>query len=369
MDLRTLVSSMLDANYFYDIVNNPMAQFGPKNKRYLGATLLPEESKTSNAYKETYIQYRSSVANAGTRYSPPQMKGNSLTGSMFVELAESDIAAEFSSQDYDTIMDLIKALPDNTPIGQVPIQAMTLMLRWAEQLILTPLLEFNEVCRWQAIVDAQVMLRGDNGFQENVAYSNPAGHRVNAADSWSDPTYDPYEDIQAGVTKLSDKGYTVSRMIAGLPVIQLLLRNPKVQARLGMISIASGAVVGMPTNTTLGRLNSLLADDNLPIIEQYDLKYRTQTSDSYFLDRASFVMCATTGRDSEIDYGDASPWMLPNVLGYTGIGRPANRDKPGRAVVVEYNDKKGAPVVGQAWQTSLPIIQNPEAIYVIKNIN
>lgn len=360
---------MLTGDLFTQIVNNPMAQFGPRGRRYLGATLLPEEGKTSNAYKETYIQYRSNVANAGTRYSPPQMKGNALTGSMFVELAESDIAAEFSSQDYDTIMDLIKALPDNTMLGDVPPQAMTLMMRWAEQMLLTPLIEFNEMCRWQAIVNAQVQLRGDNGFTENVAYSAPSGHRVNAGGQWSNVNYDPYADIQAGVQKLQDKGYTISRMIGGLPVIQLLLRNPKIQARMGMISIASGGVTGMPMNVTLKKLNDLLAEDGLPVIEQYDLQYRTQTGTSYFLARNVFVMCATTGRDTEIDYGDTSPWMLPNTLGYVGVGRPANRATSGRAVVVEYNDKKGAPVNGEAWQTSLPVITNPEGIYVVGNIS
>ena len=80
------------------------------------------------------------------------------------------------------------------------------------------------------------------------------------------------------------------------------------------------------------------------------------------------MIVATTGRDEEIDFGDAEPFMLPNTLGYTGIGRPANRTDSGRAVVVEYNDKKGAPVHGQAWQTSLPVITNPEAIYVITTI-
>lgn len=369
MELRQLVDQMLDGDLFTQVVNNPFAQFGPRGRRYLGATLLPEENKASNTYKETYIQYRSNVANAGTRYSPPQMKGNALTGSMTVELAESDVAAEFSSQDYDTIMDLIKALPDNVGLGEVPPQAMTLMLRWAEQMVLTPLIEFNELCRWQAIVNAQVQLRGDNGFVENVAYSAPSGHRVNAGGQWSNTTYDPYADIQAGVQVLQSKGYTVSRMIAGLPIVQLLLRNPRIQSRMGMISIASNAVTGMPMNVTLRRLNDLLAEDGLPVIEQYDLQYRTQTSTLHFLARNVFVLCATTGRDTEIDFGDAAPWMLPNTLGYTAIGRPANRATPGRAIVVEYNDKKGAPVNGEAWQTSLPVITNPEAIYVINNIS
>src|SRR5438552_3703543 len=118
MELRQLVDLMIEEGSFQSIVNNPMAQFGPKSRRYLGATLLPERNVTQNTFTEKFIQYRSVVANASTRYSPPQMKGNQIIGSVMVELAESDIAAEFSSQDYDTIMDLITALPDTTPLAE-----------------------------------------------------------------------------------------------------------------------------------------------------------------------------------------------------------------------------------------------------------
>ena len=211
-------------------------------------------------------------------------------------------------------------------------------------------------------------IKGDAGFSEDVAYSNPSGHRVAAGGTWSDDAYDPFDDILAGMEKLRDKGYTVARMIAGTPVINFLLANENMKQRLGMISIASGTVVGLSLSATLNKLNNFLEEEGMPRIEKYDLQYRTQTTTGYFLKRDVFVMVATTGRDEDLDLGDTDPFTLPNTLGYTGIGRPANRNTSGRAVVIEYNDKKGAPVTGQAWQTSLPIITNPEAIYIITTI-
>lgn len=369
MELRQLVDNMVKDGVFLSIINNPLAQFGPRNRRYLGATLLPEETKPQNTYKETNIQYRTIVANAATRYSPPQPKGNAIVGSMTVELAESDIAADFTSQDYDTIMDLIMALPANVPLAKVPIQAMALMIRWADQMINAPLLEFNEKCRWEAIIAASVSLTGANGFSETVTYSDPANHRVAAGGTWSSNSYDPYADIIAGALKLQSKGYEVSRMITSTKVANILLANTNVQARMGIYSglmkNVSGATVGLTLNPSLGKLNEVLAGDGLPQIEKYDLQYRTSTTTTRFVRDDVFIMCATTGRDVELDMGDVQPFMLPNTLGYVGIGRPANRATPGRAAVIEYNDGKGAPIMGQAWQTSLPVISNPEAIYVI----
>jgi hypothetical protein len=369
MELRQLVDMMLDNDEFVAIVNNPLAQFGPKNRRYLGPSLLPEVRKTQNVYKETYIQYRSIIANAGTRYSPPQIKGNALIGSMTVELAESDIASDFTAQDYDTVLDLIAKLDGVTEISQVPPRAVTTLLRWVDITINRPLLEFNEYCRWQAIVDAEVQLRGDNNFSEDVLYSNPSGHRFAAGDSWSDDTYDPYDDIVAGYNKLIEKGYNVSRMITSNAVKMILLNNAKIKQRLGFLAIAGGSVVGLPGVASLDALNARLQSDGLPSIETYDLQYKTSTSTQYFLARDVFVMVATTDRDEDIDTGEDNVFTVTSTLGYVGIGRPANRATSGRATVVEYNDKKGAPVTAQGWQTSLPVITAPEAIVVITDID
>jgi hypothetical protein len=369
MELRQLVEMMVNDGSFTRIINNPLAQFGGQQRNYLGATILPEQSVPQNVFKEEFIEFRSNIANAGTRYSPPQLKGNSLIGAMTVELAESDIAAEFTAQDYDALVRILERLGPVNDLSQVPPQAMVTMVNWYQQMILRPLLEFNEKLRWDSIVSSSVSLTGDNGFSETLSYYNPSGHRVAAGGQWSNNNYDPYLDIIAGYRQLQKKGYMVSRMVTSLDVVLILLSNTKIQQRLGFTSIVSGNVVGLPGMASLDTLNQRLAKDGLPPIECYDLQYRTQTGTAYFLSRSVFVMLATTGRDMEYDRGDAQPFMLPNTLGYTAIGRPANRNEPGRATVVEYNDKKGSPIKGQGWQTSLPVIMNPEGIYVVNTIS
>lgn len=369
MELRQLVEMMVNDGSFTRIVNNPLAQFGGNERNYLGATILPEQSVPQNIFKEEFIEFRSNIANAGTRYSPPQLKGNSLIGSMLVELAESDIAAEFTAQDYDALVRILERLGPVNDLSQVPPEAMVTMVNWFQQMILRPMLEFNEKMRWDAIVNSTIALTGDNGFSESLSYYNPSGHRVAAGGQWSNNTYDPYLDIVAGYRQLQKKGYRVTRMFASLDIVLTLLGNTKIQQRLGFTSIVSGNVVGLPGMASLDVLNQRLAKDNLPPIETYDLQYRTQGGTNFFLSRSVFVMMSGIGRDMAYDRGDAMPFMLPDTLGYTAIGRPANRNAPGRATVVEYNDKKGSPIKGQGWQTSLPVIMNPEAIYVINTIS
>lgn len=369
MELRELIELMITDNVFIKILNNPLAQFGPRARNYLGANLLPEKIVPVNIFKEEYIMYRSNIANAGTRYSPPQLKGNNLVGEMLVELAESDIASEFSSADYDALLRILERLEAVSQLAQVPPEALASLIRFVDATINIPLVEFNEYMRWQAICNASVLLQGDGGFSETVQYSNPPGHRVVLGSQWSNPNYDPYPDIVAGYRLLTQLGYQISAQYCGLDVLMILLGNPKILQRLGYTAIISGNVIGQPGMASIDTLNMRLAQDHMPPIQTYDLQYRMQIGTQYFFPRGTFVQVCTTGRDMDIDRGDGAPFILPDVLGYLAVGRPANRNYPGRAVVVEYNDKKGAPMKCQGWQTSLPVIFNPEALYVISGIS
>jgi hypothetical protein len=85
------------------------------------------------------------------------------------------------------------------------------------------------------------------------------------------------------------------------------------------------------------------------------------------------VLVATTGRDESIDLGDfdpsvASPELVADTIGYVGVGRAAGQSAPGRHVVVNAYENKPPRIEGEAWQTSFPVITEPEAIYIIKSI-
>lgn len=360
-DLATLLAEMETQGHFVNISRNPLAQFGVPARRYLGAEILPEQTVEENAYREEAIRYQTIVANDGTRYSPVQMKGGELLGEFLVELGESDIGRELTAREYDA---LVRALNSNSDM-----QAIQRLLGWSDTVLNQALIEHNERQRWQAIVSALVQRRGDNNYEEDVLYSDPAGHRSNAGGAWSNDSYDPFDDIMAKAELLAGKGLTVSRIFAGLPVITILSNNAKVQARVGLPVInATGTIVVAQQRASHAAVNGALAANALPPIEQYDLQYRSQNGTGFFLARNVFVMVCTTGRDVNIDLGDEQR-LLPDTLGYMAIGRAAGQASPGRVIRVESFTNKPPRVEGEGWQTQIPVIMDPEAIGVIGAIS
>lgn len=368
MDVKTLIERMLAAQNFARVINNPMAQFGTVQRPLLGASILPERNVPQNEFVEQAIRYRTMVANDGTRYSPVQKKRGMLTGQMIVMLGHSDIGSEFTASDYDAFIELIQRA---NPSGgdAATMDAIARLTAWADVTLRRPLDVKNEVQRWQAIVDASVVRKGDGGFRETVAFSNPSGHRVNAAGVWSSDAYDPYDDILAGVAKLESKGYQVGRIITSHTVVGHLLGNAKMQARVGKIQVAAGAVVGSVGRLSLAGLQGILSDDGIPPIEKYDEQYQTQTGSYRYLTENCMVILARTGRDATMTSPDGNPLVLQDTLGYVGIGRAAGQSSPGRAIVVTPFENKPPRIEGEAWQTSFPVILDPEAIYVIKSIS
>lgn len=379
IDIRGLVEQMVRDAAFTTLVNNPLAQFGVPARQYLGATLLPERPVPENDYVEESIQYRTIIANHGTRYSPVQLKQGALSGTFRVSLSNSDIGSQITGADYDALIRLLERTTgtrgQENNIDRPTMMAMQQIGNWSDLTINRPLLETNEVMRWQAIVDASVVLIGNDGYRETVSYPNPTGHRVAAGGAWSSDAYDPYPDIMAGMEVLAAKGYTVNRIITSNTVRSKLATNDKITARMGHIRVdtSNNVVNQLRGRASLALINEMLAGDDLPPMELYDLQYRTSTGSGYFLKRDVFVMIATTGRDRSIDLGDLQPSPEPmeisNTIGYTAVGRPAGQSDPGRVAYVRaITDSKPPRVEGEGWQTSLPVVTDPEAMFVITGI-
>ena len=358
-DLMTLVTQMLQDGTFTRLVRDPRAQFGTPRREYLGATILPERTVPENAYREDAIRYRTVIANDGTRYSPAQKKeGGALVGSFLVELGNSDILRELNGRDYDA---LLKLLQNNNDM-----EAMATLINFADIAVNRALIELVEKQRWDAIVNSSVVRVGDNSYTETVAYANPSGHRVAAGGTWSNNSYDPYLDILAMKKKLSDKGYTVTRIITSTTVVGILTGNTKIAQRAGFVRVLSASDVVGPVS--IAQLNQRLQADGLPNIETYDLRYRTQSADFPFLPTTVMVFVATTGRDETIDWGDNSRFLV-DTLGYTAIGRAVGQGEPGRVIKVRPFDNKPPRIEFEGWQTTLPVITEPEAIGVINTIS
>lgn len=361
-DLGTLINRMQADGTFQTITGNPLAQFGTAARRYVGAELLPERLVSENAYREANIKYRTVIANSGTRFSPAQKKGGiGLVGEMLVELGSSDIARELTGREYDALLQMVRNGDD--------MAAMAQATNWVDTAIVRALVELAEQQRWQAIVDGSVVRLGANGYNETIAYSNPAGHRAAAGGTWSSDAYDPFDDILTMSNLLSSKGYRVTRIITSTPVISLMAGNEKVARRTGSLSVsASGTIEILSGFATRDAINNVMTSSGLPALEVYDLTYRTEDGTSNrFLDDGAMVFVAETGQDETIVFNDAQK-IVPNIVGYTAIGRPAGSSTPQRALHMELLTDKPPRIEAQGWQESLPVIAEPEALAVITGI-
>ncbi len=361
MNLSAFIEKLNAEGRFNDLANNPLAQFGLRPANFLGAQLLPERLQVKNMYRETSIRYRTMIANSSSRYSPVQIKqGGQLVGSMLVELGESDIGIEITAQDYDNLIDFLAVGND--------MQAAATVLGLTDAQANQSLAMLNEKQRWDAMLTASVVRKGDNDYEETVTYPNPTGHRVAAGGTWSSDTYDPLADIIAVKEKAEDKGLEIRRIITTSTDVAKLMRNEKVARRSASVTVVTA------TETYTDPLDRAAFDGKfrsmgLPAIETYDGRYYDQEGTAgRFLPSGNMVFVCATGRSETVEPQTGDSFTLEDTLGYTGIGRAAGQQSPGRVIRVEPFDNKPPRVEVQSWQTALPVIQDPEAVFVISGI-
>jgi hypothetical protein len=362
MDLLTLLTQLRER--FAALANNPLAQFGVRPRLYLGTTLLPERLVPENIYEESGIRWRTVIANEGTRYSPAVKKSNGmLMGTMLVQLAEADIAAELTAREYDALLNMLRS--------NQTMEAMATVLRWVDTQLVRPFADLNEKQRWQALVNAQITRKGDNSYREVVNYPNPSGHRVTVSDAWDTGSGDPLQDMYDITQVLREKGYIVNRAITRRNVVTAMLTNTNVRERAGAARLQIDSTAQLTAaygRPTLQQLNAVLAEDELPPIEIYDQQYQDYDGFHHFIPDGTMVFAATTGQDVEIIEDEENIRILPDTLGYTAIGRATGEVNPGRVIRTWAKDDRPPRLYGEGWQTYLPVITNPEAVAVLKGL-
>lgn len=367
MDLMTFISRIQGEGMLQAVALDPRTQFGAQPREYLGPTILPEVLVPENMFKEQSIQYRTVIANDGSRYSPVQVKeSGELIGEFSVELGHQDIGRELTGRDYDALVAYMRR--SGASSGNMSMEAAAQVIDWVDHTVLRALVELNEKQRWEAIVNAQVVRLGDNGYRETVSYPNPAGHRVAAGGSWSSDAYDPFMDISGTIDMLSDKGYYVDRIIGSRRVVQMLARNTNIAGRAGRTIVLGGGATTYVGRASAGDVNQMFEAEGIPAIEQYDLRYNTATGASRFIPDNCLIFLATTGRDMSIDWGE-DQMFLSNIFGYHAIGRAVGQAESGRVIKMWSHDDKPPRIRAEGWQASLPVITEPEAIAVITGIS
>lgn len=356
MNLASLIAQLNQNGDFLLISNNTVAQFGTPNRRYQFAELMPEVLKTKNLYRENGIRFRTIVANDGTRYSAVQKKDGKLVSSVLVELGESDIGADITAEDYDMLVDQLAVATGLDP-------ASDFVRNWADAVLNLALVEHNERQRVGAIVAGVITRKGDGGYLETINYPNFSGQRANATVQWSDPDEDPFEaDILPRVQLLRDKGFVINRIKTSSTVQTILQRNPKVRNAVLGRSDGAGLI-------SIALLNEYMRSNNLPPLETYDLTYNLQNDvTSWFYPRNAMTFFCTTGRDQTVDTG-TDQIALSDTFGYVGVGRAAGQSAPGRKLLIQHKEDKPPRVDGQGWQTSAPVVQEPDATATIGAIS
>lgn len=345
------------------VVRNRAAQFGTPARPFIGAQLLPSQDVAENSFTDDTVRYRTVVANAGTRYSPVVLKGSVYTGTVRVELFDIDIGSELSSRDYDALINYL-----NTNRTLDAVAAITDFLNTTVNMSLEMT---REMYRWQCIEKAQVTRRGANNYRETIQYSNPAGHRAIAANAWSDDTHDPFLDIFNRQQLLADKGFRVNRIFSSRNVVNIMSLNDMVRTRVGTVRLdVAGGLAVQSGRASLAQINGALGDEGLPPIEIYDDIYNTQTGTGRFISADVMIFVCTTGRDVNFPLGDTAGTveLLPNTLGYYGVGRAAGQPTPGRVALMKSFDDKPPRIETQGWETSAPVLTEPEAIATITGI-
>lgn len=380
-----LYRQLEEDRYFSRVALNPLAQFGSEEQPFLGARYLPEQLVQENSYEETQVRYRTQPALDGTRYSPAQLQANgALIGSFKVDLGSTDTASQFTGQDHDGLIKLLARSGEP--------QAIANLIRWSDTTLVRPHTIKNELQRWEAIIRGQVTRQGSNGYKETVSYYQPSGHRPTVSGGttsvpagWYSDSYDPYDDIFAGKEKLEDLGFTITDIICSPKIISTLRKNAEVAKRNNSVIVdGSGQITSVNQYVATNALNQINQDNSLPAFTVYNAGYETASGFKRFLDspdgdRDYVIMLGRTQVmwDMKTDYAarvegvdmtgfDNQAIALNNTLGYYGVGRNVGQSASGRTILTEAQTRKPQGLYGESYQTGLPVITQPDAIYVIQ---
>ncbi|MEM9945307.1 MAG: major capsid protein [Cyanobacteria bacterium P01_D01_bin.36] len=220
---------------------------------------------------------------------------------------------------------------------------------------------------------------------ERVEYYRPQDHIVTvpggttaSPQGWHLTTYDPFDDIEAGVEKLLGLGYQLTGMYATPALAKVLRLNGEVIKRNGR-SIPNDTA--QPTRVNNNILNGLLDDEGYTGLTTYNGGYESETGFKRFMDVEAgydyLLMTGGTTRQYDLasDYAGASAdpsnftdgaIVLNDTLGYYAVGRNGGKDSSGRTIHTWMMDKKPVGMAGESYQTGLPVITDPQAYYVIR---
>ena len=360
-DLAKIISDKLDDGSVTSFVNDARAGFSMtmpdgSTVNYVGARYLPLVNR-ENAFDEDGIYFRSIIAYDATRYAPVVPRGGMESEPVSVRLRTNDTGAQLTGRDYDVIVQLSRL---NRIDGVERI-----LQDFLQTQIVKPLNDIIEKQRWQAIADGLVKRRGDSGYYEDVAYANPAGHRVTVGSGtnavpagWYDPNYSILNDIFS----MADTMGTVTDIVTSRRIVSLISMNKEVKAYGGLSIVnAQGVQQTLAGRALTEQINNIMQANSLPPITVHEAKYEQLdgTQVRYLRDTA-FVMLNTSSLDSTV-VSDRPELITPTTLGFVGNGIATSQTTNGKAVYLRVNGNRKSPnVEAEGTQVTLPLLRNAE---------
>jgi hypothetical protein len=333
---------------------------------------LPEVAKEANSYEETQIRYRARPALDGTRYSPAQVQSSGhLIGGMKVDFGDTDTAWQLTGQDHDG---LIKLLGRNQEM-----QALATALQLIDTNLIKPHAIKNEIQRRDALLRGQVIRRGSNGYTEPVNYYRAPGHfpqvpggTIASPQGLFGESYDPMDDILLAKDVLSRKGMSIKSMYCTSSFTSDFAKNTETKKRTNKVTVnANGQIMAIGSRPSKAEVNQMLDDEGLPPFTAYDFgyykdlvnfeRYMEPMSDRHFL-----LIIGSTDTSLEVTIDNEQEPLILNPIGYYGVGTNVGQADPGRTVFSEVQQRKPQGLYGESYQTGLPVIQDPDSVYVIE---
>jgi hypothetical protein len=368
METITALIRELEENQAFAIsANDPTLQFENGGQNLLFSSVLPERQVAQNSYRDWGIRFKTMIANDATRYSPPQIKNGMLIGSVQVEMGEADAAGAMDMQFYEHFLQTL----DRGSSQEGAFQ----LLRFFENTVSRPLAILRERHRVDAVCQGYVERRGANNFYERVDFPKPAGHRATvpsgttaAPTGWYDPDHDILGTLKMFKKMLAKKGYRISRIITTEDILSdCIIPNNAIRAYGVMTVTAPGGNQGfeLQTRPEAQAMINAFAAIQVPVPVTYDAGYSDQLGWQPFM-KNKFVILCQTGRQAEVRIdGEEPALLLPNTIGYYGIGVATGQLAPGVRYKVDSKDGKDANIYAEGWMSGFPIIQDPEAFAVL----
>lgn len=203
-----------------------------------------------------------------------------------------------------------------------------------------------ELARGDALADGIVTIN-ENGQQFTIDFGVPAGHKVNAATVWSDPSADIIGEITSWVeTYVDTNGVPPGRALTSTSVIGAMLRNDDIKASLAL-----------PSRT---ELNAFLTASDLPAVEPYDVQVETSAGvKTRVLPADRFVMVPADGDGflGRTQYG-----TTVEAMELASEGLIESEAAPG-VVAVTWKTKDPVHIWTKGAAIALPLITNPNLLF------